>query len=116
MLLMPDKGFRTVNVTEQIYQKIRTRAQQENKSITAYATQVLASVIETDEKLSHYSPFIEVVGFEGNSVILRDHKLDRIIEIYLHEEELSCVYDDSKDCVHVSFCHALPQVKKVVRV
>ncbi len=116
MVLMPDKGFRTVNVTEQIYQKIRTRAQQENKSITAYATQVLASVIETDEKLSRYSPFIEVVGFEGNSVILRDHKLDRIIEIYLHEEELSCVYDDSKDCVHVSFCHALPQVKKVVRV
>ncbi len=112
---MPDKGFRSINVTEEVYQKVKLKAEQEKKSITAYASHVLASFMEADEKLSRYAPFIEVIGFEGNSVILRDHKLDRIVEVYLHEKELSCYYDDSKECVHVSFCHALPQVGRVVR-
>jgi|SRR3989304_1841342 len=112
---MPDKGFRSVNVAEEVYQKLRERAKHEKKSIAAYATQILASVMEADERLSRYAPFIEVIGFEGNSVILRDHKLDRIVEVYLHEKELSCYYDGSKDCLHVAFCHALPQVRKVVR-
>ena len=112
---MPDKGFRSINVTEQVYEKIKLKAEHEKNSITAYASQILFSVIEAEEKLSRYAPFIEVIGFEGNSVILRDHKMDRVVEVYLHEKELSCMLDSSKDCVHVSFCHALPQTRRVIR-
>ena len=112
---MPDKGFRTITIAEQVYEKVKLKAEQEKKSIASYATQVLASVIEADDRLSRYAPFIEVVGFEGNAAILRDHKVDRIIEVYMHKKELMCVYDGSKECVHVSFCLALPQVRKVVR-
>jgi len=112
---MPDKGFRSVNVTQQVWEKLKSKAKQEQTSISAYATEVLTSFIEADERLSHYAPLIEVVAFEGNSVILRDKKLARIVEVYLHEKELSCRHDDSRECVHVAFCQALPQVRRFVR-
>ncbi len=113
---MPDKGFRSVNVTEQVWEKLKSKAKKERTSISAFTTEVLTSFIEADERLSHYAPLIEVVAYEGNSIILRDKKLARIIEVYLHQKELSCRHDDdSKDCVHVSFCQALPQVRKFVR-
>jgi hypothetical protein len=115
MAVMPDKGFHSINVTEEVYGKVKLKAEKEKKSITAYASHILASYMEADEKLSRYAPFIEVVGFEGNSIILRDHKLNRIIEVYLHEKEITCVHDDSKDCVHVSFCLALPQTTRVLQ-
>lgn len=113
---MPDKGFRTLTVSAAIYRKVKSKAQQEKKSVAAYATQVLANVLEADERLSRYAPLIEVVGFQGNSIILKDRRLDRIVEVYLHQKELSCFHDSSKDCIHVSFCHALSQVSRVIRV
>ena len=59
------------------------------------------------------TPIIEIIGLEGNSAILRDKKLDRIVEVYLHQKELKCMNDNSKDCIHVGFCYALPQIKKI---
>ena len=112
---MPDKGFKTITVSENVYKRIATKAEQENKSITAFATHVLASYMEVDEKLSRYAPYIEVIGFEGNSAILRDHKTGDLIDVRLHDKGLHCVYDEAKDCVHVAFCQALPQLRKVVR-
>src|ERR1700674_3315839 len=112
---MPDKGFRTINVTEQVYEKIKTRAKEENKSISSFASHVLASFMEADERLSPYAPFIEVVGFEGKSAILRDTKPNRIVEVSLNDKKLFCLHDESMECVHVSFCHALPQVSRVTR-
>ena len=112
---MPDKGFKTLTVTEEVYHKVKAKAEHEKRSIASYTSQVLASILEADEKLSHYAPSIEVIGFNGNSVILRDHKIGRIVEVYLSKKEASCVLDNSDDCIHVSFCYALPQVSKVVR-
>ena len=112
---MPDTGFRTINVTEGVHKKLVTKAQQEKKSIASVATSILASYMEADEKLSRYAPFIELFGFEGNAIILKDHKLDRFVDVYLHEKKLHCAHDDSKECNHIAFCLALSQVRKVVR-
>lgn len=112
---MPDKGYRTVTVAEPVYLKIKKKAEQEGKSITALSSQILACVIEADEKLARYAPFIEVIGFEGNRIILKDNKKDRILDVVLHEKELYCSLDESQDCSHVAFCHALPQVDRVLR-
>ena len=112
---MPDKGFKTITVPELLHDKIAKKAKKEDKSITVYATEVLASYMEADEKLSRYAPFIEVIGLEGNAAILKDNKLGRIVEVYLHKEELMCIQDQSKDCVHVTFCQALPQLRRVAR-
>ena len=112
---MPYKGYQAITISQGIYEKVKLKAQKENKSISSYASEVLACYIEADEKLSRYAPFIEVVGFEGNSVVLRDHKLDSIIDVRLYDKKLLCVHDEAEDCMHVSFCHALPQVRRVLR-
>jgi len=112
---MPGKGYQVITVTQELYDRVKVKAQKEKKSISSYAAEVLACYMEADEKLSRYAPFIEVIGFEGNSVILRDHKDDQIIDVRLRDKKLHCVHDEADDCIHVSFCHALPQVRKVVR-
>ena len=112
---MPGKGYQVITVTQELYDRVKVKAQKEKKSISSYASGVLACYMETDEKLSRYAPFIEVIGFEGNSAILRDHKTGDLVDIRLYDKELHCVNDESKDCVHVAFCQALPQVRKVVR-
>lgn len=112
---MPYKGHQTITVSQSVYQKVKKKAEKEHKSIASYVAEVLVCYIEADEKLSRYAPFIELFGFEGNSVILKDHKINRVVDVYLHEKELYCAHDESEDCMHVSFCHALPQVRRVLR-
>ena len=112
---MPYKGYQTITVSQQVYEKVKKKAEKESKSVSSYAGEILACYMEAEEKLSRYAPFIELFGFEGNSVILRDHKINRVVDVYLHEKQLYCAHDESKDCMHISFCFALPQVRRVIR-
>lgn len=112
---MPDKGFKTITVPVVLHGRINKKAKQENKSITTYATEILASYMEVDEKLSRYAPLLEPFGFEGNVAILWDHKKGRSVDVYLYDNKLQCGEDKSEDCIHVAFCQALPQVRRVTR-
>ena len=53
---MPDKGFKTLTVTEKVYQKIKSKAKKEKKSVSSYTTNVLSGFIEADEKINQTSP------------------------------------------------------------
>ena len=112
---MPDKGFRSITVTEEVHKRLTSKAEKEKTSVSSLASHVLACYMEADEKLGRYAPLIELFGFEGNCAILRDRKSNRSIDVYMNDKELFCAFDESKNCVHVSFCQALPQVRKVVR-
>ena len=55
---MPDKGFKTLTVTEKVYQKIKSKAKKEKKSVSAYTTNVLSGFIEADEKINQASAIL----------------------------------------------------------
>ncbi len=112
---MPDKGFKSITVTEEVHKRLFSKSEKEKVSISYLASHILASSMEAEEKLGRYAPLIELLGFEDNYVLLKDRKLNRVADVYMHDKELFCALDESKNCIHISFCQALPQVRRVFR-
>ena len=70
--------------------------------------------IEADENLSLTAPFMEKIGLEGNSIMIKDNKIGRIVEIQVHGKDLICMLDEKKDCVHVGYAYAIPEVYRLM--
>lgn len=84
-------------------------------SLSEYVSGLLWHVIEADDLLRRrYGPFLDLTALEGDTVILRDHKQDRLVEVFVKEGDLHCRLDESSECYHVGYCYALPDVYKVL--
>ncbi len=117
---MPDRGFRTITVTERLYQQVKERAKRENKSAARFVSEVLETMLYVEEKLSSHRPFLELISLDSKTVIIRDKKKDRVVGVRTRAAEtgkvtLYCELDDTDYCPHTAFSAALPQVRKAVR-
>jgi hypothetical protein len=70
--------------------------------------------IEADENLSLMAPFMQKVGLQDNSIMIKDNKAGRIAEIQIRGKEILCLYCNKKDCVHVGFSYAIPEVYRIM--
>ena len=117
---MPDKGFKTVTVTEQLYEKVKQRAKKENKSAATYVSEILEVMLYVEENLSHsnYAPFLELISLAGDEVVLRDNKKGQIVGVRARADgrkvAFHCELDRRDDCPHAAFAAALPQVRNAV--
>jgi predicted DNA-binding protein len=120
---MPDKGFKTVTVTDELYQKIKQRAKRENKSAATFVSEILEIMLYVEDNFanSNYAPFLELVQLGDNEVILRDNKRDhQIVGVRAKPSDgrkisFYCELDRRDDCPHAAFAAALPQVRNAVR-
>ena len=48
--LQPDRGFRTITVTEQIYEQVKQRTKKEDKSVATFASQALEIVLFVEDR------------------------------------------------------------------
>jgi predicted CopG family antitoxin len=117
---MPDRGFKTITVTEQLYERIKQKAKKEKKSAASYVSDVLVNMLYVDEKFSNYVPFLELVALESSEVIIRDVKKDKIADVRTRRTdgsklELYCTLDQTDYCPHTAFAAALPQVLNATR-
>ncbi len=106
-----------LTVTSEIYDKIARiyRKDRSDKSLTQWISDKLLMVIEKDEFLRGYAPYISKVAVDGNSVILRDEKLKRLVEITYRGNKFWCDVDEKDCCVHVHFALALPELSTLKR-
>jgi hypothetical protein len=119
---MPKPGFKSITVSENVYNKFfqsyeRSRSGLELKGITSfsgYLTSLMEEVMLKNETFAKHSPYIEKLSIEGNVIILRDNKVNRIVEIALENGELRCLLDQKKDCIHIGFVYSLPQVYEIL--
>jgi hypothetical protein len=119
---MPKQGFKSITVSENVYNKFfksyeRSRSGLELKGITSfsgYLTSMMEEVMLKNETFAKHSPYIEKLSIEGNVIILRDNKVNRIVEIALENGELRCLLDQKKDCIHIGFVYSLPQVYEIL--
>ena len=91
---MPERGFRTITVTEQLYQQVSERAKKENKKTATYASEILETMLYVEDKFRNYVPFLELVSLNDNEVIIRD---------------------STDYCPHTAFAAALPQVRNALK-
>ena len=61
------------------------------------------------------APFMQKAP-QGNSIMIKDNKIGRLVEVQVHGKELVCLYCKKNDCVHVGFAYAIPEVYRVMSV
>lgn len=118
---MPKEGFSVITITQLAHDKARQRyerklktGQLENKSFSKFVNDLIIETIEADENLSLQAPMMQKVGLQDNSIMIKDSKIGRIVEVQVHGKELVCMYDERKDCVHVGYAYAIPEVYRVM--
>jgi hypothetical protein len=103
----------TVEIFKDTYDAMKLIATKKHWSTKDYINSVLIQAIERDKFLQSYAPLLSKVGYEENILFIRDAKLDKTAEIYLRNTSLYCNVCESKDCVHIHYALALPEVAKL---
>ena len=117
---MPKEGFSVITITQQAHDKAKERYKQKvrveklSKSFSKYVNDLIIETIEADENLSLSAPFMQKIGLEGNSIMIKDNKIGRIVEVQVHGKDLICMLDEKKDCVHVGYACAIPEVYRLM--
>jgi hypothetical protein len=117
---MPKEGFSVITITQQAHDKAKqrynqkVRAEKLSKSFSKYVNDLIIETIEADENLSLSAPFMQKIGLQDNSIMIKDNKIGRIVEVQVHGKDLICMYDEKKDCMHVGYAYAIPEVYRVM--
>jgi hypothetical protein len=119
---MPKEGFSVITITQEAHDKARSRYNQKlklgqveaNKSFSRYVNDLIVEKVEEDENLARQAPFMQKIGLQDNSIMIKDNKIGRIVEVQVRGKDLICMLDDRKDCVHVGFAYAIPDVYRVI--
>ena len=105
-------GRHNLTVNAEIYDRVAKiyKKEKTDKSLTQWISDKLLMVLEKDEFLKSYAPFLSKIATNENSVIVRDEKLQRLVEIVYRNNKFWCDVDEKECCVHVHFALALPEL------
>jgi len=119
---MPKAGFKSITVSESVYDKFYD-VYQKNKdelsmkgisSFSGYVTYMLEEMMQKDKTFARYAPKLEKISVDDDRVILKDNIRNRIAEVAIQRGELVCLLCEEKDCVHIGFVFSLPDVYEVL--
>jgi len=118
---LPKEGFSVITITQLAHDKAKLRydkkqktGQLENKSFSKFVNDLIIESIEADENLSLQAPMMQKIGLQDNSIMIKDNKIGRIVEVQVHGKDLICMLDERKDCVHVGYAYAIPEVYRLM--
>jgi hypothetical protein len=103
----------TVEIFKETYDTMKAIATKKHWSTKNYINNVLLEAIERDKFLYSYAPSLSKLGYEDNILFIRDAKLGKTTEISLRNRSLYCNVCNSKDCVHIHYAFALPEMAKL---
>jgi hypothetical protein len=117
---MPDTGFRTITVSQQIYDQVKQRAKKENKSVATFTSDALEIMLFIEDTFSKYAPYLQIVSVDQDEVIIKDSKIDRVVGIKARSTDngkvrFFCDIDNTDYCPHTAFAAALPQVRNAIK-
>jgi hypothetical protein len=119
---LPKEGFKSITVSEVVYSKFFD-VYQKNKedllmkgvnSFSGYVTYMLEEMMQKDKTFAKYAPKIEKISVDEDRVILKDTIENRIAEVAMQRGELYCQLCEDKNCVHVGFAWAIPEVYELL--
>lgn len=104
----------SVEILKETYDVMKANAEKKHWNTKEYINAVLMDLIERAKFLQSYAPSLSKVGYENNILFIRDAKLSKTAEVYLRDRALYCNVCESKDCVHIHYALALPEVVRLV--
>lgn len=121
---MPKPGFKSITVSQNIYDKFfhiyeKKKNDLELKGITSfsgYLTSMMEEMMIKHETFAKYAPLIEKISVDQDRIILKDNKINRIVEILSRNGELQCLLDEKTDCIHIGYVYSLTEVYSVMDI
>lgn len=117
------QSMSTMGVRNEVKQRLKQKLAEEQASgrhkgvtLNTYLNLLLLEVLEQDDYLKKYGPFLSWIGVHENLLLVHDYALQKTIDVEVHDDKkiLYCREHRSSDCVHVGFCFAIPDVYKVL--
>lgn len=102
----------TVAIKDDVYEKAKTKAAEKGLTLVDYVNETISLSVEKDAFLKTYAPHLEKIS-TGDTIILRDNKIKKIVEVYLKDAKMHCTNDESHDCIHIHFALGLPEVGRL---
>ena len=119
---MPKAGFKSITVSEEVYDKFHD-VFQKNKSdlsmkgvnsFAGYITYMLEDMMLKDKTFARYAPKLEKISVDDDRVIIKDNIKNRIAAVTIQRGELFCQLCEEKNCFHIGFVFSLPDVYEVL--
>jgi hypothetical protein len=128
--ILPKPGFSSLLLRNDVFHKAMTLYRQKSKSgelgerkkkksFSRYVNDIIKDALEEDRILSSASPVLSKVAVEGNSVLIKDSKRNRLAEVKIElsgrrrVRQLTCLLDNRSDCLHVGFAYSIPEVYRM---
>lgn len=111
---MSNPGYRrkpTVAIKDEVYEKAKSKAAEKGITLVDYVNDTILYTIERELFLKNYAPNIEKIS-SGDTIILRDTKIKKIVEVYLKDGKLHCT-NDEHDCIHIHYALGLSELGKL---
>ncbi len=119
---MPKDGFKSITVSETVYNKFYDVYQKNKQELTmkgvnsfaGYVTYMLEETMQKDKTFAKYAPKLEKVSIDEDRVIIKDNIKNRIAEVAVQRGELYCQLCEDKNCFHIGFVFSLPDVYEIL--
>jgi len=115
---MPRSNGRQINLTmgKSTHDIIRKawESESKDKKLSTWVLEMILQAIEKDRWLKNYASHLSYVGTDKNGILLRDrHLKDSIVEVKLLDNRLWCQICREKNCMHVYFTMARPELSLI---
>lgn len=84
-------------------------------SVSGMVEKYLVDVIEKNEAWKGYMPFLAEQGISDEGILIRDNRLNKLVQLSVKGGDLYCDLDDDSNCVHIGFAWSIPQVYRVMK-
>ena len=119
---LPKEGFKSITVSEIVYNKFFDVYQKKKdellmkgvNSFSGYITYMLEEKMQKDKTFARYAPKLEKISVDGDRIILKDNIKNRIAEVAIQRGELFCQLCEKNNCVHVGFVFSLPDIYEIL--
>jgi hypothetical protein len=105
-----------VNIVKELREKWKRERERNpfvNEHFGGFVNELLHDILEKDEFLKHYAPFLSEEGCTRDTLYIKDYKENRVTEIHFNDNKLYCTLCTSFDCFHIQFAMATPRVAKL---
>jgi len=115
---MPQSGQKTITVSGKHLLQLQQKydLEREKHPGISFASFIAESALMELERrqLIREAAFISLIGFHDDMITLKDVKKKKFVEVQIKNKELICLTDNNKDCIHIGFAFALPEVRRAL--
>lgn len=117
-MILPQEGQKTITMSGNRLKKLEQQFKQEKSrqpSLSFSAFIADSALIELERRdLLNKAAQISLVALQDNTIILKDFKnKEKFVEVQIKNGKLRCSTCE-KDCIHIGFALALPEVRKAL--